>query len=199
MIRPLAAALVALALAAPTAASADPVLGLRIGYAFQSGDAAGVGGTTFSQTDVVRSVVPLQADLGLALGPVELGGYFSYGFAKPPSACQGNCSATDLRLGAQAILHSPLGGDRSLWAGVLLGWQRTGVKPGVGGETTASGWEGGLQGGYDFSSSTAGFGPFFMLTVGEYGSFEQGGVSTSAFDQKFHYAFQLGARGHFRL
>ncbi len=197
----LAPAVLALALAAaPSTASAqEPFLGFRIGYGFPNGTAFDAGGTSMDQSDLIKSVIPLQLDLGFRTGPAELSGYFSYGFATSPSGCPGSCSANVVRVGAQAVLHAALRSERELWAGVLLGWERTHLSPGSGGEANASGWEGGLQGGYDFTNSTAGFGPFIQLTTGKYNSIEQGGNSVSGFDRTWHGTVLLGVRGHFRI
>lgn len=191
----LAALAFALALAAPSAASAQSFFGLRIGYGIPFGSAAG----GLAERDLVKGVVPLQADLGLRLGPVDLGGYLSYGFATPPSDCPGNCSENVVRLGVQGVLHSPLGHERAIWAGVLAGWERAKLSPGIGSASVASGWEGGLQGGYDFTSSSTGFGPFLQLTFGQYDSLEVNGVRLSGFERKYHEVFQLGVRGYFKL
>jgi hypothetical protein len=196
-----AGAAFALALAAaPSAASAQAAfLGFRIGYGFPYGTVYDAGGTSPDQTDLMKAVIPLQLDAGFRMGPTELSGYFAYGFGKSPSGCAGSCSVSDLRLGAQAVLHAPLRAEREVWGGVLLGWQRTSLSPGSGGDSTASGWEGGLQGGYDFVNSTAGFGPFAQLTFGRYGSIEQSGTSFSGFDKTWHGTMLFGVRGHFRL
>ncbi len=202
MIRHLAAALAAVALATPSGASAaqsSPYLGARIGYGFPYGTALSVGPDSTSQRDLVKSSVPLQGDVGLRMGPIDLGGYFSYGFAKAGSACTGSCSASHLRLGAQLALHAPIASEREVWGGVLFGWERLKLSPSSGGASTASGWEAGLQGGYDLAGSTFGFGPFVMLTAGQYDAFERNGVEVPSFTEKLHGMFQLGVRGFFRI
>jgi hypothetical protein len=183
----------ALAVASPSAASADPFVGFRIGFGLPFGTAAG----SISQSDVLRHVVPLQLEAGAALGPVDLAAYGAYGFGTPPSDCSG-CSVNDVRLGVEGMLRSPLGGGRDLWAGILLGWKETRLSHG-GGDFTASGWEGGLQGGYDFTGPGFGMGPFLQLTIGQYDTIESGGSSTSSFDKKFHEILQVGFRGFFKL
>jgi opacity protein-like surface antigen len=196
----LAVAAFALALAAPAAASAqEPFLGFRIGYGFPYGTAFQLGGADTNQSDLVKAVIPLQMDLGFRMGPTELSGYFSYGFGQAPSSCPGSCSENVIRVGGQAVLHAALRAERELWGGVLLGWERTHVSPGTGADASASGWEGGLEGGYDFVNSTAGFGPFVQLTAGKYSSIDLGGTSLAGFDKTWHGTFLLGVRGHFRL
>jgi opacity protein-like surface antigen len=189
----------AVALATPSAAHAQAYLGGRIGYAFPYGTALEVAGTRTSERDLVKSSIPLQADAGLRLGPIEVGGYLSYGFATAGSQCTDSCSAKELRLGVQANLHSPLSHEREVWAGVLFGWERLKLSPGSGSDSTASGWQGGIQAGYDFAGSSFGFGPFGMLTVGQYDSFEIGNTSLSGFTKKLHGEFQVGVRGFFKL
>jgi hypothetical protein len=189
----------ALALGAPSAAHAQAFLGGRIGYAFPYGTALEIAGNSTSERDLVKSSVPLQVDAGLRLGPIELGGYLSYGFATAGSRCSGSCSANEVRLGVQANLHSPLAREREVWAGVLLGWERLKISPSSGSDSTASGWQAGIQAGYDFAGSSFGFGPFGMLTAGQYDSFEVGNTSLSGFSKKIHGQFQIGVRGFFKL
>ncbi len=196
----LAALAAALALAAPAhAAAQSSVFGFRIGLGFPMGAAADVGAATIHQDDLMSRVVPLQADLLYRIGPVDLGGYLSYGFVSPPSNCPGNCDGSEWRLGLQAMLHSPLRPERELWAGILFGWQRVRLTPGIGGDAIASGWEGGLQGGYDFAASGFGFGPYVQITAGQYGSLELDGHDISGFDRRYHETFRVGLRGFFKL
>jgi hypothetical protein len=190
----------AVALAAPSAAFAQSAyLGGRIGYGFPFGSALAIGDTTTSERDLVKSNIPLQLDVGLRFGPIDLGGYLSYGFADAGSSCSNSCTAREFRVGAQANLHAASGSERQVWGGVLLGYERLNLSPASGGDSTASGWQGGVQAGYDFSGSSFGFGPFGMLTMGEYSSFEVAGASTSSFTKKLHGQFQIGVRGFFKI
>ncbi len=188
-----AAAVFALALAAPSVAAAQaPYVGFRVGYGMPYGGIT----TGVSQRDVISSGVPLQLDAGFKLGPVDGGAYFSYGFAQPDSSCTGSCSANVIRAGLQGSLHSEIRPGREAWAGVLAGYERMSVG---GGDASVSGWEGGLQGGFDFASSTTGFGPFMSLTVGQFSNVTEDGASASITDKKFHGTFQLGVRGFFKI
>src|SRR6266545_5920922 len=189
----LLAAAFALALAAPSLASAQaPYVGGRVGYGMPFGEiSAGA-----PQRDVISSGVPLQLDAGFKLGPVDGGAYFSYGFAQPDSSCGGSCSANVIRAGLQGSLHSEIRPGREVWAGVLAGYERMSVG---GGDASVSGWAGGLQGGFDFASSTTGFGPFMSLTVGQFSNVTEDGASASITDKKFHGTFQLGVRGFFKI
>lgn len=197
----LAALALAALVAAPSAASAQSAvyLGGRIGYGFPFGTALEVAGQGTSQRDLVKSNIPLEADVGVRFGPIDVGAYLSYGFAKAGSRCGGDCSANELRLGLQAGLNAAMGHERSVWGGVLLGYEKLTVKPKGGGETKASGVQGGVQGGYDFSGSSFGFGPYGQLTVGQYDSFETPAGSVSNFTKKTHGQFVLGVRGYFRI
>jgi hypothetical protein len=190
-----AAAALALALALPSLASAQsPILGGRIGFGVPTGDVM----TGTSHRDVITSDVPLQLDAGFKVGPVDFGAYFSYGFATPDSDCPGSCSANVIRAGLQGALHSEIRPGREVWAGVLFGYERLKVANDDG-DFSASGWEGGLQGGFDFASSTTGFGPFLSVTFGQFSDFTSGAGSGSIPDKKLHNTFQLGVRGFFKL
>ncbi|HEX9307715.1 MAG TPA: hypothetical protein VF894_09510 [Anaeromyxobacter sp.] len=181
----------AFALAAPSLASAQaPYVGLRVGYGMPFGDIS----SGAAQRDVITSGVPLQLDAGFKLGPIDGGAYFSYGFAQPESSCTGSCSANVIRAGLQGSLHSEIRPGREVWAGVLAGYERLSAGGG-----SASGWEGGLQAGFDFASSTTGFGPFVSLTIGQFSSITEDGTSASVPDKKFHGTFQLGVRGFFKI
>lgn len=195
-----ATAACALALAAPSAAFAQSAyLGGRIGYGFPFGSALAFGDRTTSERDLVKANIPLQLDAGFRFGPMDLGGYLSYGFATAGSSCSDSCTAREFRVGVQANLHAANGPERQVWGGVLLGYERLNLSPASGGDSTASGWQGGVQAGYDFTGSSFGFGPFGMLTLGEYSSFEVAGATTSSFTKKLHGQFQLGVRGFFKI
>ena len=64
---------------------------------------------------------------------------------------------------------------------------------------SASGWEFGLQGGFDFTSSTSGFGPYLSLSTGQFSDLQVGGTSTTISEKKFHETFLIGVRGFFKL
>ena len=191
----LAAAVFAFALAAPSLASAQaPYAGARVGFGMPFGGIT----TGTSHRDLITSGVPLQLDGGFKLGPVDVGAYFSFGFGQPAAECVGSCSANVVRAGVQGALHSEVRPGREVWAGVLAGWERTKLSA-TGGDLSASGWEGGLQGGFDFASSTTGFGPFLSLTLGQFSDITVGGATGTISEKKFHGTFQAGVRGFFKI
>jgi hypothetical protein len=198
MRKPFAAA-VALALAAPSASALEPFLGARIGLGLPFGDI--VSGNDVR--DVVSSVVPLQVEGGLRLGrPFSLGAYLSYGFGllgdETDRACGAvDCSARIFRIGVQGAIHSDIGSGRDVWGGVLFGWERLGLDAPQ--DVTASGPELGVQGGFDFTGTRTGFGPFVSLTFGEFTSLEVGGRDAPVGDEKVHGTLLLGVRGYFGL
>lgn len=193
-----AAAAFSLALAIPaTGAAQAPYLGLRVAYGIPSGDAVGnSAGTTIKQTDLVSSVIPLQLDAGFIMGPIDFGAYLSYGFGKAGSSFD---SAYTVRVGAQGNLHSEMRPGREVWAGVFLGYERLKASGGGLSSVTAAGWEGGLQGGFDFTSPTSGFGPYVSISTGQYSDLQVGGTSESIGEKKFHETFVIGVRGFFKI
>jgi hypothetical protein len=197
---PYAAAAFALVLAAPSAASAQAsTLGARIGLGLPFGDTAGNGPAV---RDLTKSVVPIQIDLGLKLGkPVMIGAYLGYGFGQLADEADGRCGAADcsasvIRLGLQGAIHSEVSSGREIWAGVLFGWERLHFDAPSPDDVTANGWEFGLQGGFDFSSATSGFGPFVSLSVGQFGDLS--GTDVSVGERKTHGTLQVGVRGYFK-
>jgi hypothetical protein len=197
---PLTAAVAALALAVPAAASAQaPFLGLRIGYALPFGDVA----SGRSMRDVVKSDVPIQIDGGFRLDPWTLAGYLSYGFGQLASeadrACgTADCSANVFRLGLQAALHSEIRPEREVWGGVFGGYERLDLDAPGSLDLTASGWELGLQGGFDFATRSTGFGPFAAFSFGRFTSLAVGGNDVDV-PEATHVTLQLGIRGYFKL
>src|SRR5262249_7757575 len=142
------ALLLTLALAAaPTRAEELPTrfeAGVRAGLAFPIGNAVG-GGNGSSGTalaDLVAWTVPLQLALGAGIGPVFAGGYGSSAFGKPGSLFEGasSRSASDVRLGFEALWH--LSPDRKVdpWIGMGVGyeWLNLGVEVGTLGTVNAT-------------------------------------------------------------
>jgi hypothetical protein len=191
----------ALALALPAAAGArDLYLGLRIGYALPFGDVAS--GTSIR--DIMKSDVPLQVDAGFKLGKQwDVGAYTSYAWGQlagaTDTACgTADCSANVFRIGAQGSLHSEIRPEREAWFGALVGWERLDLNAPGSLDLTASGWEFGLQGGFDFSTRSTGFGPYTSLTFGRFTSISRGGSDVDV-SHATHATFQLGVRGYFKL
>jgi len=102
--------------------------GVRAGIGFPIGNA--VGSTTTSPNgtslaDLVAWTVPLQLELGARIGPVFVGGYGSYAFGKAGSLFEGasSRSASDVRIGFEALWH--LSPDRKVdpWIGMGVGYE----------------------------------------------------------------------------
>lgn len=188
----------------PSAASAQFFVGARLGYGMPWGEVW----DTNDLKDGVKSQIPIQLDLGLKLGQaLALGVYGSYGFVQLSDDRQDSCdlsnfdcSASTLRVGAQANLHAANSGNTEFWGGVTLGYTRLTYSI-ESNDTAFTGFEGGLQGGFDFLP-TPNFrvGPFASLTVGRFTKWDDGtndgDIDTFA-DTTFHGWFQIGIRGMF--
>lgn len=178
----------------PTLALAQVTLGLRAGYSIPAGDAYEQAGfATFTQKDLVKSVIPLQLDASWRFTPaLSAGLYVAYGFgqtgAKLTEMCStpgGSCSSpTTLAYGLQAAYGFQTGSVEP-WIGIGAGIQQTsfkvkgftyGVIPGAPpvplmGDLsgTLRGWEARLEGGADFRVSSAlKVGPLLTIGLGQY-------------------------------
>ncbi|MDY7226553.1 hypothetical protein [Hyalangium rubrum] len=100
---------------------------IRGGFGLPLGNVEGGNGTEpVRMKDVVNGIAPVQLDAGYFLGSsLYLGASFQYGRALLADACpEGtNCSATDLRFGANVSLHLPTSGKWSPWLGVGIGYE----------------------------------------------------------------------------
>lgn len=192
---------------APSAASAQLFLGARVGYALAGGDFS----KDSPMKDAQSAMIPIQVDFGLALRrALAIGVYGGIGPARIADDFQAFCDATstdcsglNVRLGAQATLHAPLGGSK-LWGGVLLGWEEQRYKlTGAGGtgEVRWRGYEAGLQGGLDFGSDGFRFGPYAGLSFGQYQSLSTSGGAppVDIADKALHTWLTFGLRGAFGL
>jgi opacity protein-like surface antigen len=179
----------------PTLALAQVKLGLRAGYSIPAGDAyeqAGFG--TFTQKDLVKSVIPLQLDASWRFTPaLSAGLYVAYGFGQTGSKLTQMCSTpgssctspTTLAYGVQAAYGFQPGGSIQPWLGLGAGIQQASFKvkgfiygaiPGVPpvplmGDLsgTLRGWEGRLEGGVDFRvCSGFAVGPLLTIGFGQY-------------------------------
>lgn len=193
-----AVAALIVAFAVPTAASAQIFIGARLGYGFPWGET--LDGTDLK--DSARGQVPIQLDLGLKLGrALALGAYASYGFVlldKDFEDAYPDGSAATLRFGAQANLHAANTETTEFWGGVSLGYTQMKSKDIGVDEYTLSGFEGGLQGGFDFLlSPSVRFGPFASLTVAQFTKWDDGtndGDIEDFADTAMHGWFQVGIR-----
>jgi hypothetical protein len=196
-------ALIAAALLLPAAAAAGPSASLRLAYAPAVGNVA----EAVPMSDMMRSHVPLQLDLGWRTGPFAVGGYVAWGVGQVPSrACAGaDCSASALHVGAQALYTlAPLGpGGIVPWGGVGLGWERAALRRerlGSGTTWVYTGLEAIFQAGADWQVAPRfAVGPFAQLALGRYGdmSLETSGASASAdlAAKALHAWIHVGVRG----
>lgn len=201
-----AVAALIVAFAIPTAASAQIFIGARLGYGFPWGKLIDAPGPN-DVKDLARGQVPIQLDLGLKLGKaLAIGAYASYGFVlldkDLKDACDAadqDCSAATLRFGAQANLHAENSPTTEFWGGVSLGYTQLKQQDTIVDEYTLSGFEGGLQGGFDFLLSPSfRFGPFASLTVAQFTKWDDGtndGDVEDFADTAMHGWFQVGVRG----
>lgn len=188
----------------PSAASAQFFVGARLGYGMPWGeiwDGADL-------KDGVKSQIPIQLDAGLKLGQaLALGAYASYGFAQisddEKDFCDAfniDCSASTVRVGVQANLHAANSETTEFWGGVTLGYTRLTLTE-DNDDLALTGFEGGLQGGFDFlASPNVRVGPFASLTVGRFTKWDDGtndGDIEDFADTTFHGWFQIGIRGMF--
>lgn len=191
--------LVALATLAPTRSSALVFLGARAGYAMPGGNVE----KDAPMKDALQSNIPIQADLGMSVLPyVGVGLYGSYGpttlASKQKDACSAggvSCSGSQIRGGLQLVLRIPI--LDSLWGGAFAGLEQQSIK---GGSTTTkyTGWEAGLQAGYDFSVLPLfKMGPFVSYGIGQFTSVSGGDAKIE--DKAQHSALTVGLRALFDL
>jgi hypothetical protein len=192
--RKIVVAVAALAFLAPSSAHALGFVGARVGYAMPSGDAQ----KDQPMKDTVSSAVPVQIDAGLSmLNILSLGVYGSYGpvqFKSDFKQFCTSCSGSTLRAGVQLNLRPPLV-LKSLWGGVFAGYEQQKAKGGQV-DVKMSGWEAGLQAGWDFSILPfISVGPFASYSLAQFTSFS--GVATTS--NANHQALTFGLRGLFDL
>lgn len=218
--RKIVVALAALAFLAPSSAHAIAFVGARVGYAMPSGDWAK--GQPIK--DDLKSNLPIQVDAGLSfLNILSIGAYGSYGPTQVKSECStvySSCSGSSLRAGLQLNLRPPLM-LKELWGGVFAGYEQQTLK-GTAQLSNAmlpptiytynldakySGWEAGLQAGWDFSILPfIGIGPYVSYSIGQFTSASGTVVQASGASQGLsigtkaqHQAFTIGLRGIFDL
>jgi hypothetical protein len=200
-----ALAALSVGLSLPFGASAQIFVGARLGYALPWGDLM----KSWPVTDTVRSQVPIQLDLGLALGQaLTIGAYAAYGFAQPSKgwrddcdAAGSSCSAGTLRVGAQLSLHSAGARSAGLWGGVAVGYEELRTKDSKGriAELGFEGYDATLEGGYDLPvSSGLRLGPYVSASVGRFGELKST-LTADIASKELHGWLQLGLRGVFAL
>jgi hypothetical protein len=192
----LVAGVAALAFLAPAQARAVIFVGARVGYALPSGDAQ----KDFPMKDTVSANVPVQVDAGMSvLDVMFLGVYGSYGPTRIASdlksspLCIGvSCSGQNLRAGLQLNFRPPVV-MKSLWGGLFAGLEQQRISGTT--DLKLTGWEAGLQAGYDFSVL-----PF--IKMGPYASyslaqFVSASGSADITTKAQHTALTFGLRGLF--
>lgn len=186
----LVSGIAALALLAPAHARAVVFLGARVGYALPSGDVQ----KGAPLKDQVSANVPVQLDLGMSvLSIASLGVYASFGPTRIASELR-DTSGQNLRAGVQFNLRPPVVLN-SLWGGIFAGVEQQRFKAG-GANASYTGWEAGLQAGWDFSVL-----PF--IKVGPYASYSLAQFVSSSGDapelgtKAQHAALTFGLRGLF--
>jgi outer membrane protein len=217
----LVAALLALALAEPSAADgpAEPpprpvqfTLGARISAALPMGSVLSDPQTgPLLIGELVALSIPLQLDAGVTLGGKWfVGGYVQYGWnVLQIGQCKvgETCQLTGLRVGAQALFSFQERGDTP-WVGVGTGYEWLFTRYSSAAFTTTldvGGWEfANVQAGYDVVVSPGWkVGPWVSASVGEFSRATlgyAGQTSGSNIPNKaIHGWFQLGVKGSFSL
>jgi opacity protein-like surface antigen len=215
-----AAALAAVLL--PAAASAQFTVGARVGYgipggtAFDELDAATIGSGKIEMKDFVDYVwVIPQIDVGFKLTKnFTLGAYYSYGMGhvKGSFADQfSDTSASNQRVGVQALWSFAPGQPIDLWIGAATGWEWfsfEGTNALAGGKVkaTLNGWEFlTAQAGVDFNlGKSFAIGPYASYGWGQYSSYKfdvaaLGSQSGSIQSKATHQLFQVGAKAAFNF
>ena len=178
-------------------------IGARVGYAVPLGDIYGNGGQTAVKTgmsDYIDGMIPFVGELGVRIArSVFVGAYLHYGIVSIASSgpsCQGldTCDGHDVRLGGELLYHLNPEGPPDPWLGIGFGYEWMTVHsegsksvPGFGTvsaslDSTLSGFEYvNLQLGVDYVAGHGiGLGPFVMLTVAQFGSYDKTTTQTFA-------------------
>ena len=184
---------------APADTAAEPgkfVVGLRLGYALPMGSVM----KDSSMSDGVSGMIPIWLDLGYMVTPnIMVGLYGQYGFVSLKN-CEGDCSASNLRLGVQGQYHLSPAEKLDPWFGLGIGYESMSMKR-TGVEGSASGLEFlNLQAGLDYKLSPAfGIGPFLSFSLGQYSSVSSGDLSMDIPEKAMHQWLTFGVRGAFNL
>ncbi len=196
----LTAALATSFLTLPAVASAQLILGARVGYGVTGGDV--VKGVTLSSW--VDHEIPFQVDASFKVLPgLSVGGYYAYGAGSAKGALT---TAHDTRAGVQAMFTF-LPGPLAPWVGAGTGWGWLSASGG-GVDMTISGWEAlTLQAGLDFAAAPlVKLGLFASYATGQYRNgkitipgtmWASGAIGTG--EVASHSLFTVGVRGTFEL
>ncbi len=164
-------AAVLLALAAPVAARAEPAVAVRLAVAPAVGSVV----PDVPVSDEVHLQFPIQIDAGWAFGPLVVGAYGSWGYARV-GVCGGSCDGSVLRTGLQAAWTFgkviELRGAEP-WVGGGTGYEWATARRASAGSTVTTTWRGfellSVQGGLDWRvAKMVAVGPFLLVGVGRY-------------------------------
>jgi hypothetical protein len=172
--------------------------GLRTGWGIPLGESDS--GNDFS--DGIIGQIPIWLDLGWQATPkLMVGAYFSYGFVLlEDDACPdgADCSASDVRLGAQVQFSFSPRKPVDFWLGGGAGYEWANIKVDDR-SSTLRGFEFlMLQLGVDFGGDDSGstvFGPFAAYTIGQFDKVVSDGTSVDIEDTALHNWLFLGLRG----
>jgi len=188
--------------AIPGFAQAQWYAGARLGYAMAGGQAA----SGSNMSDGLKSQIPIQVEGGYRLlSKLAVGGYFSYGPGQVGSVCEGtSCSASVMRLGAEAAWQF----DRWLtllpWAGLGIGYEWANYQAKSGSDTLKLTYRGfeylDLQGGLEYPlREGVSVGPFASFALARYTNLDVksplGNSTGSIPSQATHSWLTLGVRG----
>lgn len=199
--------LLALSVVAAPLAHADQSIAInfRGGAAKPWGDAS----KGDPMSDTAAWAFPLQGDLAFRFTKnIGVGAYVRYApFMLADSmenACKaagGSCSGNDLAFGGLFEYRFGERLDGGGWLGASLGYEMARSEVSAGGQkttTTLSGFEGGVQAGYDFTLAALTIGPFVHANVGRFGNGKlespTGSQSGSITDKAFHGFVGVGIR-----
>jgi outer membrane protein W len=203
MTKALRAMAVVAALAFAGTAEAQFALDLKVAYAIPTGDV--VSGAALSSG--VSGGMPFEVAGRYRFTPnLSAGAYFQWGPAFVKSgACEAGatCSASDMRIGLEAMYAFMPDGAFNPWVSLGTGWEwlflsDTSVNPS---SSTLSGWEYfNVQAGVDFPLSRLfALGPYVGYFGGSYTSNSASTGSIPSEFRAFHGWFQIGAKGTFNF
>jgi len=152
---------------------------------------------------------PLQGDLAFRFTKqLGVGAYVRYAplnlSDSAQNACNAHgrsCSTSDIGFGGLVEYRFGERLDGGGWLGASVGYEMLRFQGGTGSQSstsTASGFEAGLQAGYDFTLAGITIGPFVHCDVGQFGKvkYEAGGQTTTSniTDKAMHGWFGIGVR-----
>jgi outer membrane protein W len=191
------------------------MLGARLGYSHAFGKVADkiAGFDAADMSEYVSGNVPIWLDLGYMVTPnIMVGFYGQYGIGVPASdMCDADavdCSASIVRLGAQAQYHISPAESIDPWVGLGFGYEWGSLTAEAAGDEASSSVRGfefvNLQGGADFKlAPNFGLGPFLSFSLGQYAKYStetiNGNNNYSIDETAMHEWLTVGVRGAFTL